>query len=271
MNSGHKALVVPFNVEVHPNADKLGIVKVDNYTVCVNKEDWLKIGNSQYPKTAIWVPPDNLVPVSNPHFTFLAKDANKEGMARIRTIKLRQIWSFGFLVPAPEDAVVGDDFTEKLGIKHYEPEENLDEGNKFNLGQSCKSPEFMALPGKYDLEHLQKYGRLIPHNTLVNVFEKVDGCLKDDTEITMSTGKKKKISDVKVGDIVKSFNLKKNIFEDKKVTNKFIQPPAKNVKWLRISLENGKNLTITSNHLVLTKDGYKEAGLLSTSDEIINY
>ena len=71
--------------------------------------------------------------------------------------------------------------------------------------------------------------------------------------------------------VLRNYNLNKKVFEDKKVINKFIKPVSKSVTWLEILLENGKKVTITSNHLVLTKNGYKEAKLLSLEDEIISY
>jgi hypothetical protein len=63
----HKVRVVRINeILVHPNADRLAIVKVLGYQVVVGKEDF-KVGDLAY-----FVPPDSVVPERN-EFHFLWK------------------------------------------------------------------------------------------------------------------------------------------------------------------------------------------------------
>ncbi len=167
-NSFHRVFVVPFNMEPIPGADALSIVKFNNTQCVVNTQQWLEMGP---PKVAAHIQPDSLVPVANPLFTFLAKEDNGEGYARVKAVKLRGMWSYGMLAPIDQSYNVGDDVTEVLGVKHYEPPEE----RELNLGQTCKSPELISCPGKYDLESLQKYWRCIEHGEMVTVQEKVDG------------------------------------------------------------------------------------------------
>ena len=65
MKATHRAIVVPIIIEPHPNADKLGIVKVDEHIVCVNKEMWAGKDRGGY------IPPQKMVGTQRPEFSFL--------------------------------------------------------------------------------------------------------------------------------------------------------------------------------------------------------
>jgi len=175
MNSSHRADVVSVQFSTHPNAEKLSLAKFDGGQTVVNTQDWLNAGGGTFPTTAIWVQPDSLVDTNRPEFSFLNKNPNQtntDGVPkyhRVKTIKLRDEWSWGMLVPCDQNLVVGTDMAESLGVLHYEPvEENA-------TGETSKAPSGVLLPSKYDLENLKKYHSYIPQGTLCNVFEKVDG------------------------------------------------------------------------------------------------
>lgn len=112
-----KAQVVEFDLLPHPNADVLSIAKIRNKEwQCVVKTSDM-VGKS----IGIYIPIDALVPTSKPEFSFLADKSKSDGTARIKTIRLRQKISQGLLINAPEGSVVGDDFTEALGVTRWEP------------------------------------------------------------------------------------------------------------------------------------------------------
>ncbi len=164
INSTHQVLVVPVKLENHPNADSLSIVRVfGGYPVCVRTEDWRNQSLGAY------IPPDSLVKVSLSEFSFLEKQANAEGYARIRAIKLRGCVSMGLLVPAPPDTNEGDDVTELLGVKHYEPPVM----NHVIHGDSIKGPE--GYFPKYDIDSMRKYHYLFEEGEPVYVSEKLHG------------------------------------------------------------------------------------------------
>lgn len=158
MSDLNRVFVVPVNLEKHPNADSLSIVRVfDYYTVVVRTNDWRD-------KTrGAWIPPDNVVP-DNEFFSFL------KGKTHIKECKLRGVLSQGLLVPVPENFNVGDDVTEYFGVVRYVNPNEL----KLNITSDIASPPPQPGP-MYDLESWFKYGKLIPFGTPVVITEKIDG------------------------------------------------------------------------------------------------
>lgn len=98
----------------------------------------------------------------------------------------------------------------------------------------------------------------------------VDECLDGETLISTPEGDKK-IKDLKVGDLVTSFNEKTRVFENKRILEVFENHPSSlSAKMLEIELENGKKLRITENHPVLTNNiGWVRAGELNENDDIV--
>jgi RNA ligase (TIGR02306 family) len=155
--SERNAPVVPIKMEVHPNADSLSIVFIDNFQVVVRTESWNGV------ELGCYIPPDEIVDVSRPEFAFLC-DAVGKTHHRVKAKRLRQVWSMGLLIPAPDGAKVGDNLYEQLGLVHYEPE------NTFCTGGDCvKTPDGFSGLGKYDIEN----GRASKYSSLFNAGEKV--------------------------------------------------------------------------------------------------
>ena len=110
-------------VEPIPNADAIEKAIVDGWELVIKKDEF-KVGDK-----CVYFEIDSIVPSSNPVFEFL-----EPRKYRVRTIRLRKQISQG-LALRPEDLKldpntleVGDDLTEKLGVKKYDPEtknENL--------------------------------------------------------------------------------------------------------------------------------------------------
>jgi RNA ligase (TIGR02306 family) len=103
-------------IEQHPNADKLEIAKVLGWS-CIVLKDQFKAGQK-----IVFIEPDAVLP-ERPEFEFM-----RPRHFRIKTIKLRGQVSQGLVFPMTIlpvttilDADLGDDVTEVLGIKKYEP------------------------------------------------------------------------------------------------------------------------------------------------------
>lgn len=163
--STHKAEVIKINkIFPHPNADRLEIIHAFNYTVVVQKDLYLE------GQLAVYIVPDTIVDTRRAEFAYLAADCKPgETKYRVRAKKLRQVPSFGILIPAPEDAKVGDDLFERLGLEHYEPPEEFTTG-----GEAAKAPECGYVPN-YDVDALKRYvDKFIP-GELVIVTEKIHG------------------------------------------------------------------------------------------------
>lgn len=156
--STHKAEVVPVVLEPHPNADSLSIVRVfGGYTVCVRTSDWSGIDKGVY------VPPDSIVDTSRDEFAFLA------GSSRVKVRKIRGVPSQGLLIPAPFDAVIGEDMAQRLGITHYEPP----------LPAAVRHGEIAKAPSghhpRYDIDTLHRYAHVMIPGEPLWITEKIHG------------------------------------------------------------------------------------------------
>lgn len=175
MNSTHKVEVIRLGeISKHPNADTLGTSTIfDGYPVVVKLDQW-KTGD-----LAAYVPPDSVVDALRPEFAFLLDPRHPERVSvRIRTKRLRGIYSMGLLIPAPEGASEGDDVAERLGVTHYEPpmrsaKNGSRPGGHTDGGVESKPPPFN--PSGYDLESFRRYGRAFREGEPVIITEKLHG------------------------------------------------------------------------------------------------
>lgn len=160
--STHRVDVIKIDkIHPHPNADKLEIIKINEYTCCVQKGIW-KEGD-----LAAYVEPDYVVPTTHPRFEFLKREGRDK--ERVKVKKLRGIMSQGLLVPAPEGLIEGDNAMQALCIERYTPTIK---------GMSTKATGIKGPDGwypKYDLENWRKYSRLLNDDEYVYVTEKIHG------------------------------------------------------------------------------------------------
>lgn len=97
----------------------------------------------------------------------------------------------------------------------------------------------------------------------------VDECVNENTLILTPSGEKP-IKDIKIGELVITYNEKNKIYEANKVLEVHQNHiSSKNKKMLRLELENGKVLELTENHPVFTTNrGWVRAGELNENDDI---
>ena len=107
-----------------------------------------------------------------------------------------------------------------------------------------------------DAEFFEKYGSLI-----------VDECFHGDTMITMADGTYKKISEIKIGELVLSYNEQMKSFEPSPVMkiheNLF---KSNSSKMLELVMDTGEIIHVTENHLFMTNRGWVTAGELTQED-----
>lgn len=161
--STHACPVIAITKEKHPNADKLSVVRIDGWTVCINSAQWEGIDRGVY------VPPDYVVDTTRSEFAWLNKPGHSP-KHRVRVQKLRGVVSQGFLVAAPPDAQVGDNMMERLGIERWEPEHH----GLLTGGDAVGGPAFFV--PKYDVEDYNNRTRLLEENEEVLITEKIHGC-----------------------------------------------------------------------------------------------
>lgn len=147
----------------HENADKLEIVKINGWQSCVRKGDF-KIGDR-----AIFIEPDYIVDTSRPEFSFLS---NKGNHVRIKVSRLRGVLSQGLLIPVPNNLKhlpVGHNVISDLEIIRYEPPESYS-----TSGDNVSGPSKIYFV-KFDIENIQRYGRIFQPGEEVVVTEKIHG------------------------------------------------------------------------------------------------
>ena len=153
----HKVEVVKVQIEPHPNADRLDVVRIFGFTCCVAK------GSFRDGQLAAYIQPDSVVDSTRPEFEFLA------GHERIKVKKLRGVVSMGVLMPAPEGVQEGDDLAEHFGVTHYEPPIPGE-----RVGEVEGGPVGIYVP-KYDVESMYRYKRLFVDGEPVVATEKIHG------------------------------------------------------------------------------------------------
>lgn len=157
--STHSVTVFKVNrVNPHPNADKLDILQIDGYSSCVAKGEF-KEGD-----LAVFIEPDSIVDTARPEFAFLKEEGKTH--RRIKARKLRQVVSYGLVIPLPEhlkNAKEGDDVMEQLGITSYQPPIEAKTSGQF------EQPPAGIFTPVMDIENYRKYGHkvLVPGEEII--------------------------------------------------------------------------------------------------------
>lgn len=158
-------------IEPHPHADRLEIIRVWGWQCIVRRGDFTR------GQLAVYIPPDFTVPVTHPSFGFLGKKEGQE-RHRVKVIKLRGVVSQGLLVPIPEGGFelrVGDDVSEWLDIRRYEPPIKTGSliGSQPRV-ETSGGPSGLYCP-KFDIESFQRYPTLFKIGEPVIITEKIHG------------------------------------------------------------------------------------------------
>ena len=159
--STHAAFVIPVKLEPHPNADTLSIVSYEGFILCVRTEEW--IGQDK----GIHIQPETIVDTTRAEFAFLTNEKNNKVV--VKPIKLRGIISYGFIIPAPSEAKIGDDYASILGIEHYKPPQSI----ASHTDNICPPKGFYP---KYDIDSIRKYNDVIKVGERCFISEKIHGC-----------------------------------------------------------------------------------------------
>jgi RNA ligase (TIGR02306 family) len=165
----------------HPGADRLELASftVDGKTTFPYQ---LVVGRNEFEvgDYGVYISPDSVVPISGP-FAFLSSrlDAKGKERYRIRSAKLRGVFSPGLLVPAGPgvgDRDLGKDVSEQLGVAKWEPVENGIDGDELTLNPSGKKllPPIDPYP-IYSVTALKKCSWLFEEGEDVVVTEKIHG------------------------------------------------------------------------------------------------
>ena len=116
-----------------------------------------------------------------------------------------------------------------------------------------------------DLEDVNLFTRFKKGNN-VGIFQ-MDGCLHENSLITLANGTQKKIKDLKIGDKNISYNEKTEKFEVDTI-KKHVFTGMKN--GFKIIMEDGSHLKTSKDHRFLTNEGWKKAYELKEGDNILS-
>lgn len=167
--------------------ENLKYIDFGYYPCLVSKNDY-KPGD-----LAVYIPPDSLVNIDTPRFSFLKKldkYKSKSGMVRITAQKFRGNQSMGLVLPAPEGTKPGDDVAQLWGIEHWNEPEREEATSKaktkpklpwykklFGIFSAKNKPNwYPPVPGPtYDVESWYRYGNMFGENEPIRITEKIHG------------------------------------------------------------------------------------------------
>jgi RNA ligase (TIGR02306 family) len=248
------------NVRPHPGADKLDLCDVLGYQMCVPRGTY-KTGD-----IGVYFPVDTLIPdewATKFGIKNFLRGVNKD---RVGCVKLRGEPSFGVIAPVQDPAWAEEqNVAEFFGAKKYEPPVKIGVANQAPYDEMI-DPLFR----KYtDIENGRMFVSVIQEGEDVVVTEKIHGCFTFDTRVMMTNGEERLIGEIKEGNCVLTFNEKTQQFEPQLVKRSIKNSVTSN--WLELTIENGRTIKCTENHLFLTKSGWKEAQHLTEDDDLINF
>lgn len=157
----------------HPNAERLELARLKGW-MCIVQKGRYKAGDK-----CLYFPIDSVLPPEVETKIFPIGSKVTLTNSRIKTIKLRGAISQGLIVDpslfSMENRSVGEDVTEELGVKKFEPQEKLSSGyGNVRVATSKKqtNPNFR----KYtDLENAKNYPEVFAQGEEVSVTEKIHG------------------------------------------------------------------------------------------------
>lgn len=275
MKATHEAICVKIKLLPHKDSDFLSIVKIDDFYNCVVRTtDWTGIDK------AVYVLPDSLVDVTRPEFNFLAADAKFDEnsnpvangtYARIKAKKLRGVQSYGVLIPYP-DAVIGEDYYDKLGIKRYEPPIKgvPGESRGYSFGGEVSAPPKLGFDAsKYDVDSHTHIKKCFVEGEPVWVSLKYHGCFHEQSKVMLVNGEEREIKDIKENDLILSYNENTKDFESDLVNKVLVNNFKK--EWILLTFDNHKQIKCTSDHKFLTHNrGWVEAKDLTENDALVS-
>jgi RNA ligase (TIGR02306 family) len=161
------------DVQVHPNAHSLDIVKVYDFNVIVSKNRYKK------DDVVIYVPIDSILPQNLADKLFPQGSKIKLNKNRIKQIKIRGSYSQGIIIDLEDLAdnsytILENDYSEALGITKYEPGPAPFEGS--TGAQKRDKPKQNPLFHQYNgIENIKWYPDLFKEDEEVVIQEKLHG------------------------------------------------------------------------------------------------
>ena len=101
--------------------------------------------------------------------------------------------------------------------------------------------------------------------------EKIHGCVKMGTMITLANGESVAIENLSEGVNILSYDINSREFVVSEVEKVFIKPATEDIDWFELIFDSGNMLICTEDHPILTSNrGWVEAKELTESDNIVS-
>ena len=247
--------------------DRILQASILGWSLIVGKDDF-KVGDK-----CVYIEVDSILDPNNPVFEQARKRSN-----RIKTIKMAGIYSQGIAYPLsafnmnPDRYSVGDDVTDILKIKKYDPQ--LEEEEELNKSTKPikKYPQFLMKFAWFRKLVLPSKRQQKGFPTQISKTDEVR-CLDGKTDILTNKGKIL-ISDIvnkKLDVKVASLNEKNEIEWSNIIDYQKFKADKELIKMVfpYRPLSGRKNTLIcTKDHKLLTKNGYKRADELTINDQL---
>lgn len=151
-------------VQKHPNADRLDLVRIKGWYCIVGRDNY-KVGD-----LVVFCPVDSLIPealVIKHNLTYL-KNGN-----RVRTTRLRGVISQGLILDNEDNDKEGTDVASKLGITKWEaPDKLYTTGDKRQVRKRHTNQNF----SKYtEIENIKNFNNVFKEGDKVVITEKIHG------------------------------------------------------------------------------------------------
>jgi len=249
------------DIQPHPNADRLEIATVKGWSVIVQK-DLLSPGD-----LVVFIPPDAILPALLHEYLNITKycaelpKSFNTNARRVKAARLRGEVSYGTIMTMKSfleytsnngnTKIDSADVIDALGITKWEPPVKSTQGDVMK-----DNPQF---PKYTSIEHWGNYPDVWLEDEEVVITEKIHGCFREDSLVTMSDGTQKPIKDIVVGEKVKTYDVDKGLFTHSDVEGVLVQDETDQLDWFELEFDNGQTLVCTEDHPVLTTDGWIKA------------
>lgn len=142
----------------HKNAEKMEIIKVKGWEVCVGKSQF-KVNDK-----VIYFPPDAVLPTSLSDKLGITKYLSN---GRVKAVNLRGFNSYGTVMPCDQSLPIGKDMIDELGITKYEQPIKATDGDA-----ETPNPTFHTY---YSMENLRNYPDAFVDGEEIIACEKIHG------------------------------------------------------------------------------------------------
>lgn len=275
-----------------PERDRIELAMIDGWSVIVKKDEF-KAGD-----LCVYIEIDSVLPPI-PEFEFLSSKKY-----RIKTMKMAGVISQGICFPLSilpkSNYKEGDNVTETLGVKQYEPTMDIEVTERqpkkhtwlhsklmrFRLyreiyrrvsnvtEKKCGFPSFVS---RTDEPRIQNMPHILKNKRIKYIAtEKLDGCVTGETLISTDKGQVKisKLVTNKIKANVLTYNEELKICEYKPIVD-WHRIPANRPRYkigvgFRGKGNRGKFIECTDNHKFLTDTGWKRADELVLTDKLMH-